>query len=58
MKTVRVVAGIIIEDGKVFATQRGYVDIRGCASALALSRTGKGNADFGDIRRLRKIRMR
>ena len=24
MKTVRVVAGIIIEDGKVFATQRGY----------------------------------
>ena len=27
MKTVRVVAGIIIEDGKVFATQRGYFQV-------------------------------
>ena len=24
MKTIRVVAAIIIDDGKVFATQRGY----------------------------------
>lgn len=28
MKTVRVVAGIIIEDGKVFATQRGYGEFK------------------------------
>lgn len=29
MKTIRVVAAIIIEDGKVFATQRGYGDFKG-----------------------------
>ncbi len=28
MKTVRVVAGIIIEDGKAFATQRGYGEFK------------------------------
>ena len=28
MNTVRVVAGIIIEDGKVFATQRGYGEFK------------------------------
>ena len=28
MKTVRVVAGIIIENGKVFATQRGYGEFK------------------------------
>ena len=28
MKTVRVVAGIIIEDGKVFATQPGYGEFK------------------------------
>ena len=29
MKTIRVVAAIIIDDGKVFATQRGYGDFKG-----------------------------
>ena len=29
MKTIRVVAAIIIENGKVFATQRGYGDFKG-----------------------------
>jgi len=29
MKTIKVVAAIIIEDGKVFATQRGYGDFKG-----------------------------
>ena len=29
MKTIRVVAAIIIEGGKVFATQRGYGDFKG-----------------------------
>ena len=29
MKTVRVVAAIIIDNGKVFATQRGYGDFKG-----------------------------
>ena len=29
MKTIRVVAAIIIEDRKVFATQRGYGDFKG-----------------------------
>ena len=29
MKIMRVVAAIIIEDGKVFATQRGYGDFKG-----------------------------
>ena len=29
MKTIRVVAAIIIEEGKVFATQRGYGDFKG-----------------------------
>ena len=29
MKTIRVVAAIIIEKGKVFATQRGYGDFKG-----------------------------
>ncbi len=29
MKTIKVVAAIIIEDGKVFATQRGYGDYKG-----------------------------
>lgn len=29
MKTIRVVAAIIIESGKVFATQRGYGDFKG-----------------------------
>ena len=29
MKTVRVVAAIIIENGKVFATQRGYGEFKG-----------------------------
>ena len=28
MKTIRVVAAIIIDDGKVFATQRGYGDFK------------------------------
>ena len=28
MKTIRVVAAIIIEDGKVFATQRGYGEFK------------------------------
>ena len=28
MKTVRVVAAIIIENDKVFATQRGYVNLK------------------------------
>ena len=28
MKTVRVVAAIIIENGKVFATQRGYGEFK------------------------------
>ena len=29
MKTIRVVAAIIIKNGKVFATQRGYGDFKG-----------------------------
>ena len=29
MKTIRVVAAIIVEDGKVFATQRGYGEFKG-----------------------------
>ena len=29
MKTIRVVAAIIIDNGKVFATQRGYGDFKG-----------------------------
>lgn len=29
MKTIKVVAAIIIEDGKVFVTQRGYGDFKG-----------------------------
>lgn len=29
MKTIRVVAAIIVEKGKVFATQRGYGDFKG-----------------------------
>ncbi len=29
MKTIKVVAAIIIEDGKVFATQRGYGEFKG-----------------------------
>lgn len=29
MKTIRVVAAIIIENGKLFATQRGYGDFKG-----------------------------
>ena len=29
MKTIRVVAAIIIDDGKVFATQRGYGEFKG-----------------------------
>ena len=29
MKTIRVVAAISIDDGKVFATQRGYGDFKG-----------------------------
>ena len=29
MKTIKVVAAIIIDDGKVFATQRGYGDFKG-----------------------------
>ena len=29
MKTIRVVAAIIIDDNKVFATQRGYGDLKG-----------------------------
>lgn len=29
MKTIRVVAAVIIDDGKVFATQRGYGDFKG-----------------------------
>lgn len=29
MKTIRVVAAIIIENGKVFATQRGYGEFKG-----------------------------
>ena len=29
MKTIRVVAAIIIDKGKVFATQRGYGDLKG-----------------------------
>ena len=29
MKTIRVVAAIIIHDGKVFATQRGYGELKG-----------------------------
>ena len=29
MKTIKVVAAIIIEDNKVFATQRGYGDMKG-----------------------------
>ena len=29
MKTIRVVAAIIIKNGKVFATQRGYDDFKG-----------------------------
>ena len=28
MKTIKVVAAIIIEDGKVFATQRGYGEFK------------------------------
>ena len=28
MKTIRVVAAIIIDDGKVFATQRGYGEFK------------------------------
>ena len=28
MKTIRVVAAIIVEDGKVFATQRGYGEFK------------------------------
>lgn len=28
MKTIRVVAAIIIEEGKVFATQRGYGEFK------------------------------
>lgn len=29
MKTIRVVAAIIMENGKIFATQRGYGDFKG-----------------------------
>ena len=29
MKTIRVVAAVIYADGKVFATQRGYGDVKG-----------------------------
>ena len=29
MKTIRVVAAIIVENGRVFATQRGYGDLKG-----------------------------
>ena len=29
MKTIRVVAAIIIDEGKIFATQRGYGEFKG-----------------------------
>lgn len=29
MKTIRVVAAIIVDNGKIFATQRGYGDFKG-----------------------------
>ena len=29
MKTIRVVAAVILSDGKIFATQRGYGDFKG-----------------------------
>ena len=29
MKTIRVVAAVILSEGKIFATQRGYGDFKG-----------------------------
>ena len=34
MKTIEVTAAIIIQDGKVFATQRGYGDLKGWWNSL------------------------
>ena len=32
MKTIRVAAAVILSDGKIFATQRGYGDFKGAGN--------------------------
>ena len=32
MKTIRVVAAVILSEGKIFATQRGYGDFKGAGN--------------------------
>lgn len=49
MKTIEVVAAIIVEGDKIFATQRGYGELRGSKVAFAgrIRQCGLASGGFG-----------